>query len=140
MLVVDRLIKKHQTRDPFQIASDLGYIIISCPLYNVRGFYQYMKRNHIIYLDESLSYEDARFVCAHELGHSLLHRGANRIFMDSRTFMVGSKYEREADLFASCLLVDDSELVDLAYCGLTIDQISNELSIPKPCVEARLLK
>lgn len=140
MHIVDLLIKKHHTRDPFQIAAERGYIIIRCPLYGIRGFYQYMKRNHIIYLDESLSYEDARFVCAHELGHSIMHRGANRIFMDSRTFMVGSRYEREADLFASCLLVDDNELIDLAYCGLTVDQISHELSIPKACVETRLLK
>lgn len=140
MHIVDRLIEKHHTRDPFQIAADREYIVIQCPLHGIRGFYQYMKRNHIIYLDETLSYEDARFVCAHELGHSIMHRGANRIFMDSRTFIVGGRYEREADLFASCLLVDDNELIDLAYCGLTADQISHELSIPRACVETRLLK
>lgn len=140
MHIVDQLIKKHHTRDPFQIATDREYTIIHCPLHGIRGFYQYVKRNHIIYLDESLSYKDVRFVCALELGHSIMHRGANRIFMDSRTFMVGSRYEREADLFASCLLVDNNELIYSARCGLTVEQISHEFSIPKSCVETRLLK
>lgn len=107
------LARKYKTRDPFRIAAALGYTIIYTPLVGVRGFYQYIERCHIIYLDNSLEEPMARFVCAHELGHALLHRGCNRIFMDTRTFVVTSRYETEANHFAVDLLYDDEELEDL---------------------------
>ena len=104
------LARRFGTRDPFRIAEALGFTIIYTPLVGVRGFYQFIKRCHIIYLDDSLDENEARFVCAHELGHALLHRGQNRIFMDTRTLMRTGKYEREADRFAADLLYDDADL------------------------------
>lgn len=68
--LAERLVDKHGTRDPFRIAEELGYTIIHTPLVGVRGFYQYLKRCHIIYLDSELDEATARFVCAHELGHT----------------------------------------------------------------------
>ena len=111
--LAEKLVRKYGTRDPFKIAEALGYIVLYAPLVGVRGFYQYLKRCHIIYLDPELDEDTARFVCAHELGHSLLHRGINRIFMDTRTFLVSSRYETEADQFAADLLYDDYDLQDL---------------------------
>lgn len=111
--LAEKLVRKFGTRDPFSIAKKLGYTIIYTPLVGVRGFYQYLKRCHIIYLDPELDEATARFVCAHELGHSLLHRGLNRIFMDTRTLMVSSRYEIEADRFAANLLYDDYDLQNL---------------------------
>ena len=67
----------------------------------------------IIYINEDLDERDARFVCAHELGHFFLHQNINRIFMDKHTHFVMSRYEVEADRFAAELLFDDDELRDL---------------------------
>ena len=64
--LANSLARKYGTRDPFKIADALGYAIIYTPLVGVRGFYQYLKRCHIIYLDASLDGNTARFVCAHE--------------------------------------------------------------------------
>ena len=111
--LAEKLVRRFGTRDPFKIAEALGYIVLYAPLVGVRGFYQYLKRCHIIYLDPELDEDTARFVCAHELGHSLLHRGIHRIFMDTRTFLVSSRYETEADQFAADLLYDDYDLQDL---------------------------
>lgn len=108
--LAERLVRKFGTRDPFRIADELGYTIIYTPLVGVRGFYQYLKRCHIIYLDSELDDNTACFVCAHELGHSILHRGLNRIFMDTRTFIVTSRYETEANRFAVDLLHSDGDL------------------------------
>lgn len=108
--LAERLVRKFGTRDPFKIAEELDYTIIYTPLVGVRGFYQYLKRCHIIYLDSELDDNTARFVCAHELGHSILHRGLNRIFMDTRTFIVTGRYEKEADRFAIDLLHSDEDL------------------------------
>ena len=64
----------------------------------------------IIYLASHLADQERLWVCEHELGHSILHRGLNRIFMTAHTRMVTSRYELEADKFAVDLLFSDEDL------------------------------
>lgn len=106
------LAKKYGSRNPFEIIDHLNVIVVFHPLEGVRGFYQYFQRNNIIYIDERLSYKEKMFVCAHELGHMLLHKKANALFMDSRTYFVSSKYENEANVFAAELLIPDSFVIE----------------------------
>ena len=106
------LVRKFGTRDPFRIAEALGMEVVRIPLSGIRGFYQCMKRVKLIYSDSSLPDAEARFVCAHELGHVLLHRGYNRIFMDAHTYFPVNKYEIEANRFAVDLLYSDDDLRD----------------------------
>lgn len=134
--LADSLVQRYHTRDPFRIADELGYTIIYTPLVGVRGFYQYIKRCHIIYLDNSLEEPVACFVCAHELGHSFLHRDYNRIFMDTRTFMVTSLYETEADHFAADLIYDDYDLQD--YLGLPLPTAAACLGLSERLAAYRL--
>lgn len=108
--VADALVRKYGTHDPFRIAREMGLLVIQTPLQGIRGFYQYVKRCGILYIDSGLGEREARFVCAHELGHALLHRGTNRIFMDTHTHFVVNRYEIEADRFAVDLLFDDDDL------------------------------
>ena len=110
--IADALVRKCGTRDPFRIAESLGFEVIRLPLHGIRGFYQYVKRCKLIYIDSSLSERDACFVCAHELGHAFLHQGYNRIFMDTHTHFISSRYENEANRFAVDLLFDDEDLQD----------------------------
>lgn len=126
--LANQLAEKYATRNPLEIARAMGYIVILAPLQGVRGFYQYYQRCHIIYLDEALDERQQQFVCAHELGHSLLHRGLNRFFLDSRTFAVAGRFEWEADRFAAELLFDDEELAP--YCDYPADQVAGYLGIP----------
>lgn len=108
--LAESLAHKYGTRDPFEIARALGYIVIRMPLYGIRGFCQYIKRCHVIFIDSGLNMQDSCFVCAHELGHSLLHKGYNRIFLDTHTHFVVKRYENEANRFAVDLLFDDDNL------------------------------
>lgn len=108
--IAESLVRKCKTRDPFRIADTLGITVIYTPLRGIRGFYQYVARCGIIYIDSYLSERDARFVCAHEIGHALLHRGCNRIFMDTHTYFAVNRFEIEANKFAVDLLFDDDEL------------------------------
>lgn len=110
--IAESLVRKHGTRNPFKIADALGLLVIRTPLQGIRGFYQYTKRCGIIYIDSSLEEHDACFVCAHEIGHALLHRGCNRIFMDTHTYFAVNRYEIEADRFAVDLLYSDDDLRD----------------------------
>ena len=134
--LAERLVDKHGTRDPFRIAMELGYTIIYTPLVGVRGFYQYLKRCHIIYLDSELDDATARFVCAHELGHSFLHRGLNRIFMDTRTFIITGRYETEANQFAVDLIYSDDELQP--YLSRSYERAAAYMGVSNALAEYRM--
>lgn len=130
------IVRKYNTRNPFDIIRERNVILIFAPLKDVRGFYQYFQRNHIVYIDENLSMHEKMFVCAHELGHMLLHKKANAVFMDTRTFLNTNKYELEANLFAADLLIPD-ELI-LEHRDYTTEQISRLLGYEQALVELKV--
>lgn len=134
---VNQLVRLFGTRDPFEMIKGMNVILVFYPLDGVRGFYQYFKRNNIIYIDESLSRHDQQFVCAHELGHMFLHKRCNALFMDTRTQFNTSRYEVEADKFAMNLLVSDSFLEE--YASFSVEQLSRLLGYDQKLVELRLI-
>ena len=130
------LARKYNSRNPFEIIKNLNAIVVFCPLKGVKGFYQYFQRNNIIYIDNELSESEQRFVCAHELGHMLIHKNANAIFMDSQTHLNISKYEIEADRFAINLLISDDDIENnLEY---TVNQLSRLFGYHEKLIELRL--
>ena len=132
----NQLVRLFGTRDPFEMVKGMNVILVFYPLDGVRGFYQYFKRNNIIYIDESLSRHDQQFVCAHELGHMFLHKRSNALFMDTRTQFNTSRYELEADKFAVNLLISDSVLRE--YPDYSTDQLSRLFGCSKKLIELRL--
>ncbi|MEI1258354.1 ImmA/IrrE family metallo-endopeptidase [Blautia sp. JLR.GB0024] len=133
---VDSLVRKYQTRNPFEMIKGMNVILVSYPLDGVRGFYQYFQRNNIIYIDENLPEHEKLFVCAHELGHMFLHKKSNAIFMDTRTHFTTSKYETEANNFAIHLLLSDDFVRE--YQGYTFGQISRLTGYSEKLIELRL--
>ena len=128
--IAESLVRKYKTRNPFRIADELGFIVIRTSLQGIRGFWHHTQRQHIIFIDENLPEGAARFVCAHEIGHILLHRGYNRIYMDANTYFPVSRQEIEANRFAVDLLYDDEDLrffmdypIQLAadYMGVSVE-------------------
>ena len=130
------LARKYQTRNPFEILQGLNAILVFVPLSGTRAFYQYFQRNNIIYINENLSQHEQIFECAHEMGHMLLHKKANAIFMDTRTCFNTNKFEIEADTFAVDLLISDDVLNE--YPDYTAEQLSRLLGYEKRLVELRL--
>lgn len=116
------LVRKYNSRNPLEIIKNLNVILVYYTLEDVRGFYQYFQRNNIIYIDDELSENEQKVVCAHELGHMLLHKNSNALFMDTRTHFVTTKYENEANTFAAELLIPDSVILDNP--GMTKNQIA----------------
>lgn len=134
--LAESIVKKHHTRNPFEIIKEKNVILVYTPLVDVRGFYQYFQRNHLIYIDENLSEHEKKFVCAHELGHMLLHKKANAVYMDAKTCFNTNKYEIEANTFASNLLIPDE--VILENCNYTTEQLSRLLGYEQALIELRL--
>ncbi|MCQ5203515.1 ImmA/IrrE family metallo-endopeptidase [Mordavella massiliensis] len=87
-------------------------------------------------MDDTLSDQEKLFVCAHELGHMLLHKKANAIFMDSRTQLNTTKYENEADRFAMSLLISN-DMVE-THLDYTTDQLSRLFGYHKKLIELRI--
>lgn len=106
------LARKYNSRNPLEIIKNLNVILVYYPLKDVRGFYQFFQRNNIIYIDGNLPENEQIVVCAHELGHMLLHKNSNALFMDTRTHFVTTKYENEANTFAAELLIPDEIILE----------------------------
>ena len=107
--IAQELKEKYETRDPFRLCKALDILVLYVPLVRVNGFYQHFDGQDIIYINQDLTDEEKTLVCAHELGHALLHTNINSIFLETHKF-VENKYETEADAFAINLLYDDLNL------------------------------
>mgnify|MGYP007047225976 CR=1 FL=1 len=63
------LVRRFGTRDPFQIARELGISVLLCEDFgSLKGMYRVIKRNRFIFLNKDLGDRMLRIVCAHELG------------------------------------------------------------------------
>lgn len=101
---VDELLKAYNTNCPFKLAKFLGIQIVHEQLGNTLGYYNRRFRVKVIHINENLDEYRKIFVCAHELGHALLHPEANTPFLKTNTFFSTEKIEREANEFAVHLL------------------------------------
>ena len=127
------LARKYNSRNPIEIIKNLNVILVYYPLKDVRGFYQFFQRNNIIYIDDNLPENEQIVVCAHELGHMLLHKNSNALFMDTRTHFVTTKYENEANTFAAELLIPDD--IILENPDMTKSQIAHLVGYDKKIME-----
>lgn len=106
--IVNKLVKKYNTRNPILLANMLNIVVFDVPLDDLQGCYLYLKRHRVIYINSNIEDESIRrIILAHEIGHALLHTKVNCCFMRKNTLLNTSKYEIEANRFAAELLVSD---------------------------------
>ena len=120
--VGEKLVKRCGSRDPFEIARQLGINVMLCENFgSLKGMYRVIKRNRFIFLNNSLDENMLRIVCAHELGHDQLHE-----FM---LYDMKSKPEYEANIVAAEILMDSDEVLRYIYeYGYTAEQIASAMS------------
>ena len=108
-LRVLNLIAKYRTKNPFKLANSLGIVVKFVDLGEVRGLFKKILKKKYIFINSKLSEFDQTLVCAHELGHAVLHSSSEYQFLiDNTKILRRSKLEDEANLFASYLLFPDS--------------------------------
>lgn len=128
----------YDTNNPFTIARKRNIGILYEPMKTTYGFYvRYRRFQHII-LSDVLSEGMQQFVCAHELGHSILHADLNVPKLTRYTMFSRDKFEMQANTFAVELLLPDDLLREYADCS--IYQLAQSVGVPEEFVGLKLLQ
>ena len=136
--MVNSLITENGTNNPFDICENMDVFVFYPDLpENVQGFYYNVKGCKIIGINSLLNDENRKIICAHELGHSLLHPDMNVFFAMNKTNFLTEKFEKEADYFCACLLMDHALINRLRAENeqLTTSEISSICRIPQKIVD-----
>lgn len=130
--VGEKLVERCGSRDPFEIARQLGINVMLCENFgSLKGMYRVIKRNRFIFLNNSLDENMLRIVCAHELGHDQLHRNMAKTtpIHEFMLYDMKSKPEYEANIVAAEILMDSNEVLRYIYeYGYTAEQIASAMS------------
>jgi len=125
-----RLVRQCGTRDPFQIAKELGiHVIFDYDFNELKGMYKVIQRSRFIFINGNLCRRDQRTVCAHELGHDRFHRhfAKTSALQEFMLYDMRSRPEYEANIFAGELLIGDDEIFSLIENECDIYQIAEQL-------------
>lgn len=128
---VRKLIETHGTSNPFLLCDYLDIKIIKSNLGNeIKGFFQRTPSGHkIIHINSSIDENEMKYICAHELGHAVLHTNVSIALFIENPLQIKNKYEIEADKFAAELLID-IETDAHYYKDMTIKQLSFIFHVP----------
>ena len=130
----EKLAKKHGTRDPFRLLSELGVTVLRSDRYrHLKGFCALFNRSYYIMINEKLPEDEQRIVAAHELGHFILHKKRLSLAPMQDTALYGMKQteEYEANLFAADLLMTDEEILQRTeYENMDIFTLCRTLRVP----------
>ncbi|MEG2935539.1 MAG: ImmA/IrrE family metallo-endopeptidase, partial [Clostridium sp.] len=131
-----KLKKKYKTSNPLNLAKELNIDVCYKETTSLKGFYVNILRNKYIVLSSTLTEEEIRIICAHELGHHILHRNLGiKMFQDELCISkIKSIPEIEANYFAAELLIDDEDMEELISYGYSYEEIAAELGVHKELV------
>lgn len=109
--LAEDLRENYNTRNPFELADKFGIkVLISKVLPADKKAYTIKSDNYptIIIVNGRYEYKSQMVLCAHELGHALLHSDAvNNFAVTSKNAFKNVEYE--ANLFAVSLLFDEED-------------------------------
>lgn len=137
--VVNGLLETYGTLNPFELCDLMNIKIIYNNLgKEIKGFFQRTPNDYeIIHLNSELVPEEKKYICAHELGHAILHTDLSISFFIENTLQVKNKYEIQADKFAAELLLYDIKS-NYEIEGLTISQLSVYYGVPEHIIKLKM--
>lgn len=130
------LTTKYNTSDPFELADALKISVYYEELGTINGYYNNPLRMKQIHINSSLNKHDAKYTCAHELGHAIMHPNASTPFLRSKTLLSVDKLEIEANTFAVNLLIPDEIITENQ--DYTTEQLSRLLGYNQELINLRL--
>ncbi len=126
------LVIECESRDPMQIARELGIIVYEEPAFkDLLGMYTYRWKHRMIFLNARLEAYMKKMVLAHEIGHDQEHRDKAKVtangLQEFTLFNMKDTTEYEANAFASHILLEDNDVYSLAKEGYDVVQIAMAL-------------
>lgn len=143
---VEEIIKKYDSRDPFLICRYMNIRIHYKDLGTaLKAYYFYQSRIKNIVINSRSGMIVRRILCAHELGHAVLHGklATMRGFQELELFDMTTPAEYEANLFVAELIISDEDLLELLNeRDKSFFRIANELYVPAELLDFkfRILK
>lgn len=143
---VYEITKKFDTRDPFKICEGMGIHIYYYDLGSaLKAYYFYQSKIKNIVINSRSSATVGHMLCAHELGHAVLHSKLStmRGFQEFELFSSLVPTEYEANLFAAELIIPDDKILELLNDKeKTFFLIAKELYVPPELLDFkfRILK
>ena len=134
-LIPSKLISRYGTRDPFRICREKGIeVMFRDDFTGQKGAFSLMLNVPFIFINNNLSDEMKRIVCAHELGHAMLHRKLCRhkktqTIYEYEIFDIRNSTEYEANIFAANLLIDEREMNEYMSYGYDIVQTARAMNL-----------
>ncbi len=136
---VDDMVRRYDTRDPFALCRAMHIRVRYKDLGNdIKAFFFYQSRIKNVVINERAGNVARRVLCAHELGHAVLHGelAAMRGFQELELFDALVPTEYEANLFAAELLIEDSVLLSmLKDRDASFFDIAKELYVPSALLD-----
>ena len=136
------LVRRFGSRDPFLIAEALKIPVhrMNHPESALPGLTCLAGNRASIFLNdayfdrhcqEEYRQDDILQVCAHELGHAILHRRQLKSapIREYEIFNVRSTLEEEANEFAAGIRIDTEEMLDLFHSSLTLLQVASTMHV-----------
>lgn len=132
---VERLRKRYGETDPFRLCRALDIILLFRSLGEapdaIKGFFLESKRIRTITINDDLPAVLQKIIAAHELGHAVLHRKSGlHAFHEVGLFDDSTAMERESNLFAAELLLDDEAVLETLNADNTFFSATAALYVP----------
>ena len=127
----DKLVQSFGTRNPIEIAKGRGIEVTFVDYFNtLLGLYTCQYRKRAMYISNTIDESLTRIVAGHELGHDAFHRDfAKNGLTEFEIFrMKQMPIEYEVNAFASHILLDTEECIQLARNGYPIWDIARMMN------------
>ncbi len=133
------VLENYGGKNIFETAENSGAIVWERHLGGLKGFYLFENGCRYIVVNEDLDDVTKSVVCAHELGHDMLHRELSAGGIRENTlFLSGHKTEREANLFAAEVLISDEDILDEVSELNSMSALTASVGMPGELVNFKL--
>lgn len=109
-LRVNNLIRKYNTKNPYELCSKMNINIFYMELGEIKGYYKKVLKNKYIVINDNLDDYSKKIVLCHELGHALYHSSKNTLLMKNNFLCYTPELESEANEFAVELMKYQEEI------------------------------
>lgn len=129
-----QLKKQLGTSNPVTICQTFGYYVFKTKLpRRTKGFYTKLYGVVTIFINDQLPRSQLQYICAHELGHALMHEKVNAMHVDFEDN--SEQTELEADEFAFWLLLDEKTEAHFLLGRVSVAQLSEVTHMPVDAIE-----